>query len=351
MDGTIFAKCDLTINGYGTLTVSSSQGNGVVAKDDLVLSGLTMTVTATNHAIDANNSVRVAGGTYTLTAGEDAIHADDSDKEVGFIYIADGTFTISAGDDGMHAYDELTIDGGDITITESYEGIEGQVITINGGTIDVTSSDDGFNAAGGADSSGMAGMGSGDSFSSSSDACLTINGGTIYVNASGDGLDSNGDIIITGGETYVSGPTDDGNTAVDFGDNASATITGGILVASGSSSMAESFSDDSTQGVMLVTLSSYSTETITLTDSDGNVLATYTPDTQYNCVIISTPDVDDSSTYTLNAGGSDISITMDGYVYSDTSNSGMGSMGGGSMGGGSMGGGMGRGSGSAPSSQ
>ncbi len=44
-------------------------------------------------------------------------------------------------------------------ITESYEGLEAQVVTLNGGEITLTASDDGINSAGGADGSGMNGAG------------------------------------------------------------------------------------------------------------------------------------------------------------------------------------------------
>lgn len=47
---------------------------------------------------------------------------------------------------------------------------------------------------------------------SGTECLLTISGGTLKVNASGDGLDSNGNLIIEGGEIYVSGPTN-GETA------------------------------------------------------------------------------------------------------------------------------------------
>ena len=58
----------------------------------------------------------------------------------------------------------------------------------------------------------------------------------VTVNVSGDGIDSNGDIEVTGGELYISGPTSNGDGAIDC--DGSATITGGIVVAAGSTGMA-----------------------------------------------------------------------------------------------------------------
>ena len=66
-----------------------------------------------------------------------------------------GTFVLASGDDGMHADETLEVNGGDIRIANSYEGLESAVITINDGDIHVVSSDDSVNVAGGNDGSGM----------------------------------------------------------------------------------------------------------------------------------------------------------------------------------------------------
>ena len=72
----------------------------------------------------------------------------------------------------------------------------------------------------------------------------------MIVNANGDGVDSNGDITISGGTTYVSGPTNSGNSALDY--NGNGAVTGGIFVATGAVGMAENFGESSTQGVIMV---------------------------------------------------------------------------------------------------
>ena len=123
------------------------------------------------------------------------------------------------------------------------ESIKYKESDITEGEISVLASDDGINAAGGNDSSGFEGPG-GDQFAATEGAYINIAGGTLHINASGDGVDSNGDITVSGGETYVSGPTNDGNGTLDY--NGSATVTGGIFAASGSSGMTENFDSSST---------------------------------------------------------------------------------------------------------
>lgn len=325
IDGVIFAKTDLVLNGTGTLEITGAEGHGVVCKDDLkVAEDGTYKITAeSGHGLQGKDSVRIAGGNMTITAGKDAIHSgNDEDANEGFVYIAGGELTIDAGDDGIHADNETYIADGTITINKSNEGIEGSVVTVESGTIDVTSSDDGFNAAGGSDSSDTQNQ---DMFANDESAGLYINGGTITVNAEGDGLDSNGLLEMNGGTVYVSGPTNDGNGALDFGGEA--VINGGTIIAAGSSGMAETFGENSTQANMIVNLSSSQTGKIELKDSDGNVIASYTPEKQYSSVVVSCADMTEDGTYTLSAGSETQEITMDGICYGEGSKMG-GPMGG-----------------------
>lgn len=274
--------------------------------------------------LKAGTTLGVASGTFVLDCADDTIHAG------GNIVISGGTFSLTTGDDGIHSDENVTISGGEITVTQSYEGIEGASIDITGGTIRVVSSDDGLNAAGGNDSSGF--FGRPGSFSTSSDYYIRISGGVIYVNAAGDGIDSNGNLYVTGGTVYVEGPTDNGNGALDY--DGTAYITGGTVVALGSSGMAQNFGSESTQGSILLTLSSYTTGTVTLKDSSGNVLVSYSSDKKFNSVVVSCPSLVQGGTYTITAGGSDYSVTLTSLIYGS-------GMGGGMPGGGGIpGGGM-----------
>ena len=167
VDAVIFAKCDLTLGGGGSLSVKDTVGHGIVSKDDLVVTGGTYTIESQDHCLNGKDSVRIADGTFTLTCDEDGIHAGNDDQQDGYIYIEDGDIDISVGDDAMHAEGLLIITGGDIDISKSYEGIEGYKILVTGGDIDVAASDDGFNAAGG--NSGSSGDNKGGSFDGTGD--------------------------------------------------------------------------------------------------------------------------------------------------------------------------------------
>ena len=100
-------------------------------------------------------------------------------KAEGTLTINGGTFTLSSGDDAVHSDDAVTIRAGEFSIPYCYEGVEGLSVTVEDGTFEITAYDDGFNAAGGADSSGFGGRG--DPFAASADSFITINGGTITI--------------------------------------------------------------------------------------------------------------------------------------------------------------------------
>ena len=298
--------------------------------------------------IKSDGALYVNGGTYTINSADDSFHSNSD------VTINDGTYTISSGDDGIHADSALLVNGGTITVTESYEGLEGLNITINDGKIDITASDDGMNAAGGNDASGFGGRG-GDGFKgmqapdaaqksdSASDTAQTtgnmtvaaqksdntsvasqdtdtasddemwmvINGGYVHVLAGGDGLDSNGDLTINGGEVYVDGPSDNGNSAIDYGEKSSFYINGGTVVAVGSSGMAEDVSSDSKQQVAFVKLDSQvDAGDVILKDADGNEIISYTVQKKYDCVIISTADLQAGQTYILSASGNESEVSL-----------------------------------------
>ncbi|PKM73162.1 MAG: hypothetical protein CVU91_06240 [Firmicutes bacterium HGW-Firmicutes-16] len=330
VDGVIYAKSDLTLNGAGTLTIDSAYGHGVVSKDDLIVTSGAYIITAAKQGFSGKNSVRIADGTFTIEAGTDGIHSEnEDDTTLGFVYIADGTIIVNADDDGIHAETSVTILGGKIDITKSYEGIEGLVINISGGETNIISSDDGLNAAGGADQSGNGGMGGG-GMGATEGCAITISGGTLSINASGDGIDSNGSLTISGGTITVSGPTNSGNGTIDY--NGTGKITGGTLLGAGSSGMAEGFSDSSTQCSILYNISSVQAAgtSVTLEDESGKVLAEFTPAKQFASVNISVPALTSGSIYTLVIGSEEYSIELTSTSYSNGGQSGMvGGMGGG----------------------
>ncbi|HFH9836951.1 TPA: carbohydrate-binding domain-containing protein [Streptococcus suis] len=214
IEGAIHVEADLTITGNGSLTVEANFQDGIVSTDDLVINAGNIKVTAVDDGIRGKDSMTINGGTIDVTAGGDGIKStNDTDTTKGYTTITGGTITVAAGDDGIKAEMALTIDGGDITVSESLEALEGTNITINGGTLDVYGSDDAINAAS----------------TISSDIFIKVTGGNLKVavgSGDTDAFDANGDIYISGGTIDVTA-----QSAFDF--DGTVEFTGGTVTVNG----------------------------------------------------------------------------------------------------------------------
>lgn len=246
---------------------------------------------------DGNYLIYIADGTFNIDSTDDAIHTNS-----GNVLIEGGTLTISTCDDAITS-DVLTkITGGDITITESYEGIEGGYVEIGGGTIDLVASDDGINAA--SDDNRVV-------------EHIIISGGDVTVNSSGDGIDSNGSILISGGTVTVHGPTSGRDAGLDA--DKGIVITGGYVFATSTLGMVETPSTNSSQCV--VSYAHQSTipagSTVTLCDENGNALISVTVKKNCQSIIISSPDIQKSNKYSIWGGETEMtSFTVSSTITS-----------------------------------
>ncbi len=280
------------------LDAVQSAGSLLITGGDFVLttgSG-TYSEEVSRKGMKTARNLTVTGGNFTLRASDDALHSDDS------LLIDGGSFLIATADDALHADNTLSIRSGSITIEQAYEGIESAMISVSGGIIDMVTSDDGFNASeGGAGSEGF--FRNAAPTQGGSNALLQISGGMISLTAGGDGLDSNGSILMSGGEVTVYGPTDNANGSIDY--DYSFTMSGGLLITAGSSGMVQSPSESSSQLSVVMTYSSTqaSGTAVTLLDSEGNAVASVTPNTSFQTVLFSTSDIEEGSSFTIVTDG------------------------------------------------
>lgn len=364
-DATIFSTCDLTINGSGTLNVSATTHHGVHSTDDLVVTGGTLNVDAANDGLVGGDSVKIGGGSVHVTAQDNGVKAaNDTDEGKGFVLISGGdvdidaqddgikatrliktsggtvdvdsqddalhsdtdlwldgaSLTISAADDGVHAEYSLWVADGTLDIASSYEGIEGQDVLVTGGNSKVAYSDDGINAsvasdeespqsaqsdagqkAGGRDM--QAGTGQMPGQQSETGGTITVTGGTIELVSTrqGDSLDSNGTIQIEGGTVTTSGAASGDSSVLDF--ETSGTISGGTFFGLGTTGMETGFSNSS-QASISANISGSAGDVVTIEDSSGTQIASYTAKNSYAYLLASAPVMADGETYAILVNGS-----------------------------------------------
>jgi hypothetical protein len=314
LDG-IQAQTSLQIGG-GDISIVAGGGSidsgGGSAWGGRGMEGNPNKTTESAKGLKAGSSLTITDGVIQVDSLDDAIHSNNS------ITIDGGYVLLASGDDGIHADAALTINGGDLNIIQSYEGLESVVITINDGTIHLSASDDGINASSGnsgAEADGQPMWGQGPGGFESGDNYLYINGGYLVVDANGDGIDANGPIEMTAGTVIVNGPTNDGNGPLDY--LGAFDISGGYLVAVGSAGMAQAPSTTSTQySVMYNFTSAQAAGTMVHIETEsGQDVLTFVPVKQYQSVLLSSPELENGSTYIVYSGGSS-SGTVSDSLYS-----------------------------------
>lgn len=296
---TLFSKDDLTINGSGALTVTASYRHGICSKDDLVVTGGSITVTAPEDALRGRDCVKVLDGTFDLDAGEDAVKSNnDEDGARGFVSLDGGVFKLVAGDDAVHAETALFAEAGEVTVEQSYEGYEACQIYLNGGSHAITSSDDALNASDGSSSD--------DPMAVSEQCLIRMSGGIVVLDAQGDAVDSNGSVEMIGGELYATGPDSGADGALDYASEA--MVTGGTVVLTGSAGMAEDFSGG-TQAFALIMAEGAAGSLVEVADGEGQVLASFTPKRAFQAVNVTAPELVDGEAYSLVIDGTATEFT------------------------------------------
>ena len=234
MDGTIFSRDDLTINGTGSLTVTAAEESGIVCNDELVLTGGSITVDAAADALHVNDNLCIMEAQLNLNAGDDGISLTGLESELymesgtlkaeaggdginaeNSIRILAGTLTLESGDDGISAggmQGKLEIANGKIRITAADKGISAEnTVILTGGSVEIDAEGDGISAG------GLFRMDDGDLVITTrddgihSDTAVEIAGGTVQIPSCYEGIEAV-TIDVSGGEITIN-PEDDGLNA------------------------------------------------------------------------------------------------------------------------------------------
>lgn len=253
-EAVIFSKADLTINGTGQLNIYARAKDGIVSKDDLVITNGILTIDALDNGITGKDSMSIKQGTVNITAGGDGIKSDnEEDVTKGNIIIDGGNYTIHAGGNGIQAKQCLYINEGEFEIqtndfgesqaeeTADTKGLKaGTDIGINGGSFQINSTDDAIHGNGNITvRNGIFEIQSADD-GIHCGATLEIDGGTISILESTEGLEGT-NIVMNNG--YVDITASDDGINIAGGKDRSATgdsetdkfseVTEGILAING----------------------------------------------------------------------------------------------------------------------
>ncbi len=228
-------------------------------------------------AINCDKTVEINSGTITAKVFDTGIKGAD-------VTVNGGIITVDAKyDQGIHGINTLTINEGDIYVSDSYEAFEAVTLTMNGGVTSIYASNDGWNA-----SCSSSGTGT---------PHIYVKGGYHYLNVgSGDTdcLDSNGGMTFSGGVLLV-----EGGSTLDGGDgNYSFTYTGGKLMLFGSGV------ENSPSGATTTSGSAGSSNKLYTAASNGTVLSAFT--------------TTKSSTNLYYLYNSSVSLTSDGTISNPT---------------------------------
>ena len=225
----IFAKCDLSVNGTGTLNVNANANDGITSEDKLKITGGVLNITSADDSLVGKDAVLIKDGTVHITASGNGIKSTKSEADKGYVYIGGGTVNITAEQDGIQAETSVLISAGEVKVTAGGGSANGEQKTGNamfGGaqstTTDETLSTKGIKAEAALDiTGGTVTVDSADDSLHSNDS-MTVSGGGITVKSGDDGLHADNTLTIEDG-TIVVEESCEGLEAIDL------TINGGTI--------------------------------------------------------------------------------------------------------------------------
>lgn len=192
VEGAIYSKDDLVLEGDGTLVIHGNKADGIVGKDDLKINSGTYIINTVDDGIRGKDSVYILDGIFTIKSGGDGIKStNDTESDKGYVKIENGTFDITSTLDGIQAETKVLISDGIFTI-KTGGGSSNASTNSNWGSWGATTS---------TNSDSAKGIKSGDN--------MVLTGGTYTLNTSDDAIHSNRYVGISGG-TYKITSGDDG---------------------------------------------------------------------------------------------------------------------------------------------
>lgn len=310
-----------------TLTIEAGK-DGLHAEHDetteranISLNPTQLSIAATEDGVDAGNELTIKGGTITVSQSEEGLEARVI-RQLG------GDVTIKSSDDGVNASagsssktsdtsaTSKTTDASATSNTADTSSSASQATATPAATSQADQANKDKNAtlpsppAGQAppqggqppqNGQGPGGMPPGGQEESDPSLQIILEGGTLTIDAEGDGIDSNGTVSISGGSLVVNGSVQGGNGPLDAAGDI--TITGGTVWALGTSDMLQGFAQGSTQASITANIAGTAGQTLIILDANGKEVTRQTASKDFQAVIMSSADLVDGQTYTIQVEG------------------------------------------------
>ena len=353
---------DLKVLG-GTYTVKAAN-HGFKAEGALAIEAATLTIEAGKDGLHAEHDETTERANISLNPTQLSIAATEDGVDAGNeLTIKGGTITVSQSEEGLEARVIRQL-GGDVTIKSSDDGVNASAGSSSktSDTSATSKTTDASATSNTADTSSSASQATSDSATASapdsqstadpaatsqtdqanqdknqtppaptagqappqggqppqngqgpgsmppggqeeSDPSLQIilEGGTLTIDAEGDGIDSNGTASISGGSLVVNGSVQGGNGPLDAAGDI--TITGGTVWALGTSDMLQGFAQGSTQASITANIAGTAGQTLIILDANGKEVTRQTASKDFKAVIMSSADLVDGQTYTIQVDG------------------------------------------------
>ena len=310
-----------------TLTIEAGKDGLHAEHDEMIeranisLNPTQLSIAATEDGVDAGNELTIKGGTITVSQSEEGLEARVI-RQLG------GDVTIKSSDDGVNASagsssktsdtsaTSKTTDASATSNTADTSSSASQATATPAATSQADQANKDKNAtlpsppAGQAppqggqppqNGQGPGGMPPGGQEESDPSLQIILEGGTLTIDAEGDGIDSNGTVSISGGSLVVNGSVQGGNGPLDAAGDI--TITGGTVWALGTSDMLQGFAQGSTQASITANIAGTAGQTLIILDAKGKEVARQTASKDFQAVIMSSADLVDGQTYTIQVEG------------------------------------------------
>ena len=324
-----------------TLTIEAGK-DGLHAEHDetteranISLNPTQLSIAATEDGVDAGNELTIKGGTITVSQSEEGLEARVI-RQLG------GDVTIKSSDDGVNASAGSSSKPSDTSATSKPSDANtasnsvdasssASQATTDSDTASSSASQATADSAAGSkadqdnkdknatppsppagqappqggqppqNGQGPGGMPPGGQEESDPSLQIILEGGTLTIDAEGDGIDSNGTVTISGGSLVVNGSVQGGNGPLDAAGDI--TITGGTAWALGTSDMLQGFAQGSTQASITANIAGTAGQTLIILDANGKEVARQTASKDFQAVIMSSGDLVDGQTYTIQVEG------------------------------------------------